>query len=192
MTDRFKKILRNTNRDIRENLPLSYQKEASAKVCARIRQLKKYRYAKHLALYNASNGEISLKEIWQSASMQGKFCYFPAITQEKTLLFLHTTPATPFKENRFGILEPDIESSRAITPKELNLIFLPLVAFDEYGTRLGRGAGYYDRTLAKENHPLLIGIAYDFQYQPFITSQEWDIPLTAVITPNNVYWWGEQ
>ncbi|WP_131781038.1 5-formyltetrahydrofolate cyclo-ligase [Legionella gresilensis] len=191
MADRFKKILRNSIKDIRENLPPFYQNEASQKVCARIRQLKQYRYAKNIALYNASNGEISLQEIWQSAPLQGKFCCFPALTKDKTLLFLPATPTTSFKENQYGILEPDINFSQAISPKELNLIFLPLVAFDEHGTRLGRGAGYYDRTLAKENHPLLIGIAYDFQHQHLIIPQEWDVPLTAVITPNNTYWWGK-
>ncbi|WP_419420323.1 5-formyltetrahydrofolate cyclo-ligase [Legionella sp. D16C41] len=192
MADRFKQILRNTNRAVRKKLPLSYQKEAAAKICTRIRQLKEYRYAKRIAFYHAHGGEISLKEIWQAAPMHGKYCYFPVITAEKKLLFLPATPATPLIENHYGILEPDVDLTHAIAPSNLNLIFIPLLAFDNYGTRLGMGAGYYDRTLENEHHALLIGVAYDFQYEPYIIPQEWDVPLTAVITPNNIYWWNKK
>ncbi|STX28137.1 5-formyltetrahydrofolate cyclo-ligase [Legionella beliardensis] len=189
MADRFKQILRNTNCAIRGKLPRHYQIAASEKVYAHIRHLKQYRYAKRIALYQAHRGEITLHHLWKTAPLQGKFCYFPVVNQEQKLLFLPATPATPFKKNRYGILEPDVDLTHAIAPKDLDLIFLPLVAFDEHGTRLGMGAGYYDRTLANgEDNPLLIGVAYDFQRQPFIAPQEWDVPLAAVITPNHIYW----
>jgi len=188
MSDRFKTAIRSSCREIREKLPAIYQQKASSKICRRIRQLDQYRYAKRIAIYHACNGEVDLGELWRSAPMQGKFCYFPVMNNEKKLSFLPATPATSFIDNLHGIPEPDVDLSKAIAPCELDVIFMPLVAFDNNGTRLGMGGGYYDRTLAKEDHPLLIGVAYEFQRQAYIMPCEWDIPLTAVITQQAIYW----
>ncbi|ARG96811.1 5-formyltetrahydrofolate cyclo-ligase [Legionella micdadei] len=188
MPNRFKLALRRSCRQIRENLPLEYQHTASARVCTRIRGMHEYRHAKRIALYQATRGEISLNALWNSAPLQGKFCYFPVLRENKTLLFLPATPATPFVKNRYGIDEPDVDTSQAIEPKSLDIIFMPLVVFDHYGTRLGMGAGYYDRTLAKEDHPMLVGVAYEFQRYPYIEPHTWDIPLTAVVTEKTVHW----
>jgi 5-formyltetrahydrofolate cyclo-ligase len=188
MTDRFKNAIRNTCRRVREKLPSSYQAKMSLQICSKIKRIEQYRYAKHIALYHACKGEIDLSDLWRTAPLQGKFCYFPVMNTDKKLSFLPATPATPFKNNRFGIPEPDVDLSQAIPPKNLDMIFIPLVAFDEYCTRLGMGGGYYDRTLAKENHPSLIGVAYEFQRQDFITPAEWDIPLTAIVTQRKIYW----
>lgn len=188
MTDSFKRALRRSRRQLRENLSLEYQHIASTKVCARIRGLAQYCQAKRIALYQAFGGEISLDSVWNSASLQGKFCYFPVLNEDKTLLFLPASPTTAFTPNRYGINEPHIAGSEALAPQLLDLIFMPLVAFDDYGTRLGMGAGYYDRTLAKVDHPLLIGVAYEFQYCPYIEAESWDVPMTAVVTPQKIYW----
>lgn len=188
MVDRYKNALRKTCRSVRENLPPAYQQKISSQICNRIRQLKEYRYAKRIALYHAFKGEIDLSDLWRAAPMQGKFCYFPVLNADKTLAFLPATPATPFVNNKFGIPEPQVELSEQISPKELDLIFIPLVAFDNACTRLGMGSGYYDRTLAKQNHPLLIGVAYEFQHQIYLAPQEWDVPLTVVITEQAMYW----
>lgn len=139
-------------------------------------------------MYHASRGEVSLDLLWQSAPLQGKFCYFPAITQEKTLLFLPATPKTPFENNRYGIAEPAVSKDQARAIEELDLIIMPLVAFDDKGTRLGMGAGYYDKTLANHKKALLIGVAYEFQHTLYIEPQPWDVKLDAVVTQNQIYW----
>lgn len=188
MIDRFKHAIRTTCRQIREQLPQAYQQKISSQICAVIRQLDQYRYAKRIALYHPCQGEIDLGELWRSAPRQGKFCYFPVINPDKTLSFLPATPATVFKDNIFGIPEPVVDRELAASPGELDVIFMPLVAFDDRCTRIGMGSGYYDRTLANQHHPLLIGVAYDFQHQTTLIPQEWDVPLTAVITQQKIYW----
>ncbi len=188
MADQFKQALRQTCRHIRNKLSPTYQRNASHQICANIRKLDSYRYAKRIALYQAVNGEIDLGSLWRSAPLQGKYCYFPALNDDATLSFLPATPTSAFHENRFGIEEPDIGREHALTPAQLDLIFIPLVAFDGKGTRLGMGAGYYDRTLAHSRSPLLVGVAYEFQRQSFIEAQAWDIPLNVIITEQTVYW----
>lgn len=188
MPNYLKNFLRLTLRGVRSRLSTHFQNQASERVCTRIKQLDPYRYAKRIALYHAVDGEINLDNLWHSAPLQGKFCYFPALTPDKKLVFLPATPATPFRKNSYNIPEPDVDFSLAISIDEINIIFLPLVAFDSYGTRLGMGAGYYDRTLAQQKPNLLIGVAYDFQHQSFIKPNEWDISLQAIVTPTQIYW----
>jgi 5-formyltetrahydrofolate cyclo-ligase len=134
------------------------------------------------------NGEINLSNLWQSAPLQGKYCYFPALNEDLTLSFLPAKPTSPFIENRYGIKEPDITRDQAIPLEQLDIIFVPLVAVDPKGTRLGMGAGYYDRTLKNGPPPLLIGVAYEFQRLSFIMAREWDVPLNVVITEDQIYW----
>ena len=188
MSDYFKNLARYALREVRKRLSPGYQKQASEQVCTRIKTLEPYRYAKHIALYHAIEGEIRLDNIWRSAPLHGKFCYFPALTADKSLVFLPATPATSFRKNRYNIPEPDVDFSQAISLDKIDLMFLPLLAFDRHGTRLGMGAGYYDRTLARQKPNLLIGVAYDFQQQSFILRQEWDIALHSIITPTQFYW----
>ena len=188
MIDRFKNAIRKTCRDARERLSPAYQDKMSSQICSRIRNLEQYRYARRIAIYHACNGEVNLGDLWRSAPMQGKFCYFPIMNNDKKLSFVPATPATTFKDNRHGIPEPDVDVSKAVAVKELDLIFVPLLAFDDNCNRIGMGGGYYDRTLAKENHPLLIGVAYEFQRQILLDPQEWDVPLTAVVTQTRVRW----
>ncbi len=88
--------------------------------------------------------------------------------------------------NRLGIEEP--QGSRTLSPRRLDVVFLPLVGFDAHGVRLGAGGGYYDRAFAfrRWRHvwhaPRLIGIAYSFQQVDRITPAAHDVLLDAVVT----------
>ena len=188
MADPIRQALRQTCQQIRNKLSSTYQRNASDQIYVQLNKLDQYRYAKRIALYQAVKGEIDLGRIWRSAPLQGKYCYFPAVNEALTLSFLPATPASAFVENRFGIKEPDIGREHALKPEQLDLMFIPLVAFDQKGTRLGMGAGYYDRTLALSQPPLLVGVAYEFQRQNYIHAESWDIPLNLIVTERTIYW----
>ena len=74
-----------------------------------------------------------------------------------------------------------------------DLIFLPLVAFNSKGQRLGMGGGYYDRTLKskksspKTQKPFLCGLAYSFQLNEDFISYDWDIELDAIATEKEIF-----
>lgn len=187
MPDSYKQALRLTQRYFRKSLPPSYQHLASRKVCAKLRQLQQYRYAKRIALYRATEGEIDLNDVWKSAPLQGKYCYLPALNDDYTLSFLPATPASILHKNRYNIEEPDVPRKHQIKPDELDLILLPVVAFDNQGTRLGMGAGYYDRTLTHHPRPLLIGVAYEFQRVSFMETQAWDVPMDLIVTEYTIH-----
>lgn len=83
-----------------------------------------------------------------------------------------------------GILEPVRDENKVIPISELDLVVVPGLAFDKGGNRLGRGAGYYDRFLAKlPGRTLKVGLAFDFQvlnYVPAVDGQ--DVALDLVIS----------
>lgn len=186
--DRFKQAIRSSCLRVRSTLSSEYRLRSSKQMCKRVQALHQYRYAQRIALYQAVKGEIDLNILWQSAPLQGKYCFFPSITEDKRLLFLPATPKTSFKPNAFGVLEPDVDPALAILSDQLDLILLPVVAFDGYGTRLGYGAGYYDRTLAHNTQSVLLGVAYEFQHQDFLRREPWDVPLHATVTQRTIYW----
>lgn len=188
MTHSSKQTLRSTCKSARLNRTSEETMAASEHISTLILAWRPFLKANSIALYQAIKGEIDLSILWKSAIESKKACYFPAINEDQTLSFLPATPSTPLTKNRFGIAEPNIERSQALLPAQIDIIFLPLVAFDEHGTRLGMGAGYYDRTLAHARPPLLVGVAYEAQRQPFIEADAWDVPMDVVVTERSIYW----
>ncbi len=184
-----KTTIRRTCLAKRAALTAKEQETASKTLCMRVASLMVYQKAQKIALYHAVGGEIDLCPLWQLAEKAGKTCYMPVMRSDtRDLIFLPATSSTPQKVNTLQVPEPDVPHQYAIVPKALDLMLLPLVAFDTHGTRLGRGAGYYDRTLAHEKAACLLGAAYEFQRQPLLTAEPWDIPLTGVVTEKNTYW----
>ncbi|MGL5741857.1 MAG: 5-formyltetrahydrofolate cyclo-ligase [Legionella sp.] len=188
MTNHVKKALRDTMKERRSKLSVSYSTTSSHQVCTRIRSLEPYKQAQKIALYFAANGEINLEELWSNALLHKKICYFPVMNDDLTLSFLPATTTTPLKKSRYGIFEPDVSADLAISAEELDLVLIPLVAFDVYCTRLGMGSGCYDRTFKDRENCPLFGIAYQFQRVDHIESEPWDIQLNAVITQRAIYW----
>lgn len=138
--------------------------------------------AKRLASYHPIQGEISPASISVNSAVA---LYLPRIQNfvHRRMLF---QSAQLLRPNRWGIPEPDI-ASRIVMPNQLDVILVPLVAFDRQGHRIGMGAGFYDRTLAALAHqsstrPLLVGLAHHFQEVNLISAAPWDVPLDVIIT----------
>lgn len=88
----------------------------------------------------------------------------------------------------FGTLAPSELAPQA----EPDVVLVPLLGFDNSGTRLGYGGGYYDRTLAgMSKKPRLIGLAFAAQELEAIPREDHDIPLDAVVTEAGVRHFGE-
>jgi 5-formyltetrahydrofolate cyclo-ligase len=82
-----------------------------------------------------------------------------------------------------GIPEPHPESLRPVPLEEVDLMVLPLAAFDPAGNRLGYGRGYYDRLLGSATtRPLLIGAAFEIQCVDAIPHEPHDVRLDWIVT----------
>ena len=135
-----------------------------------------WRDARHIALYLASDGEIDCRAIAERAWSEERAVYLPRIVG-RTLEFARWEAGAALRRNHFDIGEP---AGPAVLAADLDLITLPLVAFDAAGNRLGMGGGYYDRTLAESPGPLRLGLAYQCQQVPAVPGDPWDMALDAI------------
>lgn len=127
------------------------------------------------------------------AHRRGKAVFLPVIPggRGRRLAFGHMTASTRLRANRFGILEPD--TRRLVTAPQLDLILLPLVAFDVCGNRVGMGGGYYDASLGylrqrrRWRRPRLLGVAHELQRVDHIDVDRWDVALDGVVTDQAFY-----
>jgi 5-formyltetrahydrofolate cyclo-ligase len=112
---------------------------------------------------------------------------FPKIVPEtnEMIAFL-TNDDTAFVENQYGIAEPvDAEELEAT---EIDIMFVPLLAFDEKGYRVGYGKGYYDRYLQKCREDVItIGFSYFDAVDNIEDTDQFDVPLNYCITPGKLY-----
>jgi len=75
-------------------------------------------------------------------------------------------------------------------PDQLDVVLVPLVAFDLTCNRIGMGGGFYDRSFEFRKNtpapPTLVGVAHAFQQVKDVLAQPWDVPLDFVATDNGV------
>ena len=96
------------------------------------------------------------------------------------------TDSTVLKLNSFNVPEP--EDGIEVTVNQIEVVFIPLLAFDLAGNRVGYGKGYYDRFLSACNATTLkIGLSY-FDAEPIITDIGTDdVKLDYCVTPHQIY-----
>ena len=185
-----KQTLRDEFRQQRQMLTLKARQEAATKLKHNIQKIWP-KNATRSAVYFSHDHEISLKPtikwLWQNNIM----VYLPVVHPilARQLWFHHYQKQTPLQKNRYGINEPTIDPRQIIAPFELDIVFVPLVAFGQQGQRLGMGGGYYDSSFCfiandQENskRPLLIGCAYQFQTSNSITQEAHDLVMDAIVT----------
>lgn len=93
---------------------------------------------------------------------------------------------TVFVTNQYGLTEP--KTGVVIQPFDIDLVFVPLIAFDEKGYRVGYGKGFYDRFLINcHQETLAIGFSYFEAVDRIDDTNQFDVPLDYCITPDNIY-----
>lgn len=149
--------------------------------------------ATRVAFYQKLDGEIDPRQLADFALQQGKTCYLPVVNRdsEQTLTFAPYDANTPMVENEWGIAEPPLPDD-IVSPTIFDVVFVPLVGFDDNCFRLGMGKGFYDRTFSfkifnRRSQPLLVGLAHECQKTDPFPTETWDVRLDAVATPKKIY-----
>lgn len=180
--------LRRQARAARRDLSEAERSAATQAFHTRLESLPAFSQAHRVGCYVAVASELSLETVIEQALARGQQIYLPHVE--------HTAPVMQFAlwsglqkrllTNRFGIPEPLVDVAELVPADSMDVILLPLLAFDRSGGRLGSGAGYYDRALAfrlaRPAPPLLIGIGFACQEVSGIPMADWDVPLDLVVT----------
>ncbi len=105
-------------------------------------------------------------------------------TETNQLMHYPLTADTVLTENKWGIPEPVIRTQPTIDPTAIDMVLVPLLAFDRQGHRVGYGKGYYDRFLANcRPDCLTVGLSLFEPVERITDVSDTDVPLSHCLTP---------
>lgn len=145
--------------------------------------------ARTVAAFLAFDGEPDLRFTLTQLHRRGTTVVLPVVPRTvrnggqggQVLEFHRWSPAAPLQSNSLGISEP--AASTLVPLSSIDVMLMPMVAYDKSGSRLGMGAGWYDRTLGNiSERPLLAGVAWSLQNASSVPIDPWDVPLDAIVT----------
>ena len=147
--------------------------------------LKKKNYnLKIIGGYYPSNHEINDLEILNYFFKKGSITSLPKVKKKNQMEFYKWYKNDPLLINKYGIPEP--VKAKKVYP---DILFVPLVAFDEELNRLGYGGGFYDRyvqKISKIKKVVKVGLAFSFQKLKTIPVNKHDKKLDIIITEKEI------
>ena len=127
------------------------------------------------------DGEIDIRPLLEALAANGHPVVLPETPPRgQPLVFRRWHPGMAMVRERFGTFRP---TGEVLTP---TVLFVPLLAFDRAGRRLGYGGGFYDRTLAGLPGAWAIGCAFAAQEVAEVPAGPGDFRLHAVATEREV------
>ncbi|MBS0581986.1 MAG: 5-formyltetrahydrofolate cyclo-ligase, partial [Proteobacteria bacterium] len=161
---------------------------AASGVVSSLEQLPEFLVDRRVAGYWAVGGELPLHAAVARLNARGQQYCLPVVGADRRLGFVPLKRGAQLQPNRYGIPEPEHAGADLLSPQDIDLVLVPLTAFDRCGRRLGMGGGYYDRSFdflraaARPAQPLLVGIGYAFQEVATLPAQDWDVALDFIAT----------
>jgi 5-formyltetrahydrofolate cyclo-ligase len=145
-----------------------------------------------VSLFLPIGTEIDTRPLAERLRNRGHVVALPVMqARSAPLLFRAWAPGSPLVERKWGIREP-ADDAPVVTPR---VLFVPLLAFDRQGFRLGYGGGFYDRTLARlraePELPTAIGLGFDCQRVDAVPHLDYDQRLDLVLTESGLQTFGE-
>ena len=143
---------------------------------------------KHISVFQPYNNEIDTNNFINLLFSKNISVSLPCIIEESNeMIFREWKEGEELVKGKYGILEPS-NKNKVIIP---SVLFIPLLAFDDNGNRLGYGGGYYDRYIEalenNENLPLKIGVGYSFQKIDKVPNNSMDKKLNWILTEKYLY-----
>ncbi|MEE9414957.1 MAG: 5-formyltetrahydrofolate cyclo-ligase [Acidimicrobiales bacterium] len=179
--------IRQSKQTARSKIAAADQADHAERVATRAHSIAALRVANTVAAYLAMPGELDPKATLARLTTK---IYMPVIGPQFTMAFRLFSSGFPVVRNSFGTDEPPANAP-SVAAEDLDVVLVPLVAFDYRGFRIGMGAGYYDRAFefrkVTAQPPLLVGIAHSVQHVPLVSEQRWDVPLDYVVTETDLH-----
>ena len=176
-----KRVIRQQLRERRRALSAEAVEAAGRAVQQGLRALLPYTLAVSVIGYIADENEVPTAGVLEEAARSGRNLYLPHSDGGVVRWRLGYSLAV----GQGGVREP----LRGVPeyPETPAVALLPLVAWDRYGGRLGRGGGFYDRLFAVLTRGITrVGLAFEFQEYAELPRDPWDVSLNYVITERRI------
>jgi 5-formyltetrahydrofolate cyclo-ligase len=135
--------------------------------------------------------EVDVRPLMATLMDRGARLCLPAILDRSTIVFRELVRGAPLIDMGYGTAGPGPEAA-VLDP---NLMLVPLAAFDGRGHRIGYGAGYYDRAIARLQErgmaPRLVGIAFDCQEVDQVPDEPHDVVIPEILTESGLRRFGD-
>ena len=171
----------------RESLSTVEFSQRSRRIQQKVLEFPPYLAAMTVVLYSPIRNEVATEAIRDHALGLNKKLFYPKMGANKRLGLVQVNAADELQPGAFGILEPTGDMVLADADMVRLVVFVPGLAFDLQGNRLGRGWGWYDRVLSllPERTPL-VGLAYEFQIVERLPAERWDQRVSYIITDKRI------
>ncbi len=170
----------------RDKEPEDLRRKKSRKIKKRLFSLEEFKRAHTILFYYSKGSEVETEEMIKEALQKGKRVFLPKVRGREIYLGEIKDLGKDVEKGSFGILEPK-GTPKKTTPKGIDLVILPGIAFDLKGKRIGYGKGYYDRFLKELPKKVsFIALAYDFQIVNSLPCKRHDRGVGKVVTERRV------
>ncbi|MFZ9002852.1 MAG: 5-formyltetrahydrofolate cyclo-ligase [Robiginitalea sp.] len=140
----------------------------------------------HIFLSIPQRNEVDTSFLLTVLQGKDKDIAVPKVSGKGELVHYLLTDATVFRNSRWGIPEP--VSGIQVIPRQIDVVFLPLLAFDLEGYRVGYGGGFYDRFLANCREDVVkVGLSFFEPVAEISDRHPMDIPMDYCVTPEKIY-----
>lgn len=182
VAERKQALRRGMRKRLRAMDPLD-RAHQSARIVASIQECSRFLSADDVGLYWALADEPDVGPLLKAVLETGKGLWLPKMESPETGYRWARIRSleSDLQTGAFGIPEPGPNCEKK-PPNRLDFVLIPGLAFSRFGTRLGRGKGYYDR-LAPTVPGWKAGVAFDFQLTDEIPTEMHDVPLDYVFIP---------
>jgi len=170
-------------RALRKGVPPEFRREESRRICQRVLTFPVFQNARTVMAYVPSGSEADIFPLLKEILNAPKTLLLPRCLEGGEMLACPITDLSLLTPGAYGILAPP--PSEGFPKDRIDLILAPGVAFDRQCRRIGQGGGYYDRYL-RDFSGFSAGIALNVQVFDEIAAQPHDVPLDAVITPEEI------
>ena len=154
----------------------------SAKITKKVLDSQVYQEAKWIFTYVSSGNEPDTFAIMEDAFRTGKRVLVPVCIGKGHMVAQEIDGIACLRPAKFGIPEPEYDQARVILPREIELAIIPGLAFGEDGTRMGFGAGFYDRFLQQAEGAYKLALAYEWQFVDKLPAEKHDVCMDAIAT----------
>ncbi|MEO8316517.1 MAG: 5-formyltetrahydrofolate cyclo-ligase [Pseudomonadota bacterium] len=168
------------------------RKRAAQRLCRIVDNARLLRPGRRIGLYVAMPEELDTAPLLLLAQRRGCVIALPRVVSKRHARMRFFVFDGSMRRGAYGIPAPN--GGQYLHPRELDVVFMPLVGFDAAGNRMGMGMGFYDRCFAHRilfrnwRRPMLVGVAYEVQQVSALPTARHDVPVDVIVTDSTLRW----